>query len=55
MPPMGLTLIKLLEYVQGKVTSSGQQEDGSFSATSGKAGLPRLDGARFKDNAEETV
>ena len=26
-----------------------------FSATSDKAGLPRLHGARFEDDAEETV
>src|SRR6201996_655152 len=55
MPPTGLTLIELLEYVRGKATSSGRQEDGFFSATSGEAGLPRLHGARFEDDAEETV
>ena len=53
--PTDLTLIELLEYVRRKATLSGRREDGSFSATLGKAGLPRLRGARFEDDAEEIV
>ena len=50
-----LTLIELLEYVRRKATLSGRREDEAFSVTLGKAGLPGLRGARFEDDAEETV
>ncbi len=50
-----MTLIELLEYVRRKATLSGRREDGSFSATLGKAGPPRVREARFEDDAEETV
>ena len=38
-----------------KATLSGRREGRSFSATLGKAGLLKVRGARFEDDAEDTV
>lgn len=38
-----------------KATLSGRREGGSFSATLGKAGLPRVRRARFEDDVEDIV
>jgi hypothetical protein len=50
-----LTLIELLEYVRRKAALFTPRTDDSFSETLGKAGVLTARGARFEDEADDTV
>lgn len=50
-----LTLIELLEYVRRKAALFTSRIDDSFSETLGKAGVLTARGARFEDDADDTV